>query len=317
MPSPPFGYSVLAAVLAALVPLMPPSAAAQTKSESAGPSFRDERRWVPKSVEPASAGPAAKPAAVVAPTPTPAAAACAAPAVKATAMSAGLMRIALSSGCRPGQSFVWTYGGGEFQAVFDSAGNAEVIVDGFAGTSTTVDFKFTADGLLSLPFEGLDLDKVAKIAVLWRAPVNLDVHAFEYAATTGQPGHISAAAPSSLASAREWMEKSARGHGFLSTDGRSGAGLDQIEVYTFLHKDGQAPGLVTTAIDYETRGEQPAGETCGAGKHAEVQFRVVSLTRQGQITRELGVIASVDCGRALPQKARLNPGLLPVIRIRN
>ena len=310
----------------AIVLLLPAvDARAQGKSEPGNrPTFQDDRRWAPRP-EPALTVPApggtAATALPKATPPDPAVkqtgnASCGNPSAKPTALDAGRMRIAITSSCRAAQEIVWTYGGAEFEAKLDNAGRVEVIVDAFAGATTPVEIKFTDQTVLSLPVEALDLDKVSKIAVIWRAPVNLDMHAFEYAALPGQAGHVSAAAPSSLAAAREWIDKSARGHGFLSS--RSGdASRDRLEVYTFLHKDGQTSGLVTTALDYETRGEQPQPAHCGKGEHAEVAFRIVTWSRHGHVMREAGVIPAVECGRDLPQAARLNPATLPTIRIRN
>ena len=223
------------------------------------------------------------------------------------------MRVVVTSSCRAGQEIAWTYGGAEFQTTLDGQGRQDFIVDAFAGTSSPLEIKFSDDTLISLPVQALDLDRISKIAVIWRTPVELGLHAFEYAALPGDTGHIAAATPSSLVTAREWIEKSGRGHGFLST--RSTASTrDKLEVYTFLHKDGQAFGLITTAIDVATREERP---NCGANAKAEVAFRTVTMSRNRQISREAGAIAAAECGQALPPAARLNTAALPVIRIRN
>lgn len=311
----PLSLAVFAAVL------LPTPLHAQTPNDSQAPrpTFHDERRWVPKaSPAPAANKNGAAPAAAT--TTEPAvkkAGACAAPAVKPTPLEAGRMRVTIMSACRAGQMVVWTYGGAEFQATLDNAGRVEFTVDAFAGTSSPVEIKLTDETVMSLPVEAADLDRVAKVAVIWRVPVNLDLHAFEYAALQGQPGHIHAAAPSSPIAVREWIEKSARGHGFLSTHSTADAARDRLEVYTFLYKDGQASGLVLTALDYETRGEKPEDATCGKGQNAEVPFRIVSLSRSGQVTREAGIIAAAECGRSLTPAARLNPAAMPSIRIKN
>ena len=316
-----------AAGLATLLLLAPAGPAyAQGKAETgARPTFQDNRRWTPKP-EPALTNPppgaAAQGPAGAVPKLTPpdtassAPGTCGLPIAQSAALEAGRMRITLASSCRGGQDIVWTYGGGEFDAKLDAAGRLEWIVDAFAGTTTPVGITFADKTVLSLPMAALDLDKVSKIAVIWRTPVDLDLNVFEYAAMAGQTGHISAAAPSSLASARDWIDKSARGHGYLSTTSVATA-RDRLEVYTFLHKDGQGFGFVTTSLDYATRGERPAATHCGAGDAAEVPFRTVTWSRHGQIVREAGVIAAADCGRDLSQNARLNPAALPTIRIRN
>ena len=248
-------------------------------------------------------------------------ASCGTPTVKTTALEAGQMRIAVSSPCRAAQTFIWTYGGAEFAAALDGAGRQDILVDAFAGTSTAVEVKFNDATVLALSVEALDLDKVSKVALLWHAPVDLDIHAFEYAALPGSSGHISSATPSSLLTAREWIEKSGRGHGYLSThstvSGRAHSGRERLAVYTFLHKEGQAFGLVTTAVDFATRGERPAPPYCGKESQSEIAFRIMTWSRHGQVSLEPGVIASAECGQTLAPSARLNPAAMPTIRIRN
>lgn len=326
-----FGIALSTSALAALFLLPSSNAAAQGKNDANRPTFQDERRWTPKT-EPAHAQPA--PGAAIS-TPSTAAmptaadptvknsgpASCGTPAAKATALEAGRMRIAVTSQCRATQAFVWTYGGAEFAAVLDKTGRHEILLDAFAGTSTPVEIKFADETVLALPVEALDLDKVSKVALLWSGPADLDLHAFEYAALPGNAGHVTPAAPSSLAAVREWVEKSGRGHGYLSTNRRDATsaqpGRERLQVYTFLHKDGQLFGLVSTAVDFATRGERAAPPYCGKDAQAEVPFRVVSWSRSGQAGQETGVIASAECGQALAQSSRLNPGAMPVIRIRN
>ena len=329
------GLTAIAALL-----LLPAGVHAQGTQATAGrPTFQDNRRWTPRpepalTVPPAGSAAAANPATASPRSSLPDGAntsagpsgnspggpgACGTPLAKATPLEAGRMHIALTSACRGGQEMLWTYGGAEFEAKLDSAGRAEFEVDAFAGTTTPVEIKFADSTVLSLPVQAMDLDKVSKIAVIWRAPVNLDLQAFEYAALAGQAGHVSAATPSTLEATRTWIEKSGRGHGYLSTNStsRGDAGRDRLAVYTFLHKDGQAFGLVMTALEHASRSERPGGATCGAGARAEVPFRTVASSRHGHVVREAGVFAAAECGRDLPQAARANTAALPTIRIRN
>lgn len=92
---------------------------------------------------------------------------------------------------------------------------------------------------------------------------------------------------------------------------------DRLEVYTFLHKDGQTSGHVATAVDHATRGATPGEQTCGKGQLAEVPFRTIVLSRKGQIVREAGVIAAAECDQTLSEDARYSTGSLPVIRFRH
>jgi predicted deacylase len=211
------------------------------------------------------------------------------------------------------------YGGGEFAARLDGSGSADVTLDCFAGNATPVEVRFQDETSASAAVEALDLDKVSKIAILWRADANLDLHAFEYAAAHGGAGHVSPAAASSLAEVRARTEAFARGHGFLSSvaDAETSAGSgDRVEVYTFLHREGQSAGQVAFAVDYETRGAMPASIHCGDGALASVPFRIVTWSRRGIVTREAGAFAPAACGAELAEIARFATTQLPALRAR-
>lgn len=247
-------HTLLASVFVAVAVLAAVADAAHAQqpvaTDPAAPSFRDERRWTPKkapdrasTATPPATGEPAKAAAVpaasapAAPSPTPpplvqkaavtpppnpvvkklAAGACGVPETKTEPLAAGRMQLTLVSSCRAGQEIVWSYGGAEFAAKLDAAGKLDVIVDCFAGATTPVDMTLADGTELSLPVTALDLDKVTKVAVIWRAAVDLDLHAFEYAAQAGEPGHVWSGGPGSLDAARERLDKASRGAGFLST----------------------------------------------------------------------------------------------------
>jgi len=85
-------------------------------------------------------------------------------------------------------------------------------------------------------------------------------------------------------------------------DGRSAG--DKLEVYTFFHHSQQTSGLISTALDYATRGEAPSDATCGSGRDASIAFESVLLTPRGGLERELGVIAVAPCGVRLTGTSR-------------
>ena len=323
---------------------------AQTAGEAQRPSFRDQRRLVPgkapeeqpaieapKSAAPpapvaatapltplaAPAAPAAAPvqkAAVTAPT-NPALiklgpGACGVPELGTEPLDGGRMRLAITSACRAGQDITWRYGGAEFQAKLDAAGKLELVIDCFAGATTPVDIRFADDTAFAQPVTANDLDRVTKIALIWRKPVDLDLHAFEYAARPTQAGHVWSGAAIPLDVARERSAKGPRGTGTITTSSRADATRDRLEVYTFFHRDGQAPGLVAIAVDHATRGPTPGGETCGSGALAEVPFMLVMHTPRAQVTRNSGILASASCDVALDAAARFHEAALPVLRIR-
>lgn len=333
-------------------------ASAEQSGNPALPSFRDERRWSPRrtpepprapdpaaaATAPADAKPAQpkpEPAAVAppaAPATTPAApvqkasvpppphpvtkqapsGACAAPDVKTAPLAAGRMQVTLNSPCRAGQAVVWNYGGAQMAAKLDAAGKLDFVVDCFVGATSPVEMKLVDGTQVSLPVVAHDLDRVSKAAVIWTASVDLDLHALEFTAQHGEPGHVWSGAPVTLETVRERTEKGPRGAGFLSTPAKAdGIGVgDRVEVYTFWHRDGHAAGQITFSVDHATRGATPAGETCGTGALAEVPFRFVVHSRRGQTQRVAGLVAGVPCNATLDAGTRFNAPLLPPLRIR-
>ena len=241
---------------------------------------------------------------------------CAAPAIATTALDSGRMRLLLESECRANQDAQLAYGGAVLIRRLDAAGQLDFTLDAFVGATSALDITLADGRRESVPVVANELERLAKIAVIWRAPVNLDLHAFEYASALGQPGHVWERKPVTRVVAQEVMRASRRGRGFLSTldDGRSVG--DKLEVYTFFHHDEQAVGVVGLSVDYETRGELPSGATCGTGAYAEVGYQFSILNRQGQVTRESGVLAAAPCGVRVTPEIRFDPLLLPALRVR-
>jgi hypothetical protein len=302
----------------------------------AAPSFRDERVIVtPAPAQtpaqaPAQATtlqePAAAPPSGAAQLPTlvtvpPAtlkvdAATCSSADVQTEPLEGGRMRIGITATCRPGEAVQISYGGAEIIRRLDTRGSLEYVLDCFAGAAAPAELRFADGTRQSVPIAARDLDAVSKIAVIWRAPVNLDLHVFEYAARYDDPGHLWSKAPSSMEAARTQVAAEKRGHGYLSTSDSEASLGDKVEVYTFLHSDEQTSGAISMALDYETRGELPAGATCGQGALAEIDFQVSMRPRGGQPTRQSGVLTRVDCGQRIAREARLNQAALPGLRIR-
>lgn len=302
----------------------------------AAPSFRDERVIVtPAPAQPAAQAPAqattlqepaAAPPSGTAQLPTlvtvpPAtlkvdAATCSSADVQTEPLEGGRMRIGITATCRPGEAVQISYGGAEIIRRLDTRGSLEYVLDCFAGAAAPAELRFADGTRQSVPIAARDLDAVSKIAVIWRAPVNLDLHVFEYAARYDDAGHLWSKAPSSMEAARTQVAAEKRGHGYLSTSDSEASLGDKVEVYTFLHSDEQTSGAIAMALDYETRGELPAGATCGQGALAEIDFQVSMRPRGGQPTRQSGVLTRVDCGQRIAREARLNQAALPGLRIR-
>lgn len=230
-------------------------------------------------------------------------------------LDGGMMRIRISSQCRANQSVRMQYGGAELVRHFDAGGTLDAVLDCFAGQAAALETRFEDGTSQPVRIQTKDLDRVSKVAVVWRAPVNLDLHAFEYASGFAQKGHVWAKATSALETARADSAADGRGRGFLSSQADAATPGDKVEVYTFLHRDEALAGLVTFALDHETRGSKPKEPACGRGQQAEVQFTISTLFPGGRLVRENGVLASADCGTTLAQAARFQALPAPVLKI--
>lgn len=234
--------------------------------------------------------------------------------IKSEALPAGLMRVALLSPCRRTQTVRFVYAGFEFQRRFAEAGDLDMRLDCFAGDSAAVDVIFEDGSQVALAVAALDLHRVAKIAVLWEAPVNLDLHAFEYAARLDAPGHVWAGVPSSAEEAEARTAETGRGHGFISSVSDGSRAGRQLEVYTVWRDGRLKSGVISLALDYESRWRQPqTPETCGDGRYSEIRYQTFVFDRNGSIKRQTGVLAALNCGVQLSGAARYNTKTLPEI----
>lgn len=249
--------------------------------------------------------------------PAPATAAgCGTAQIATASVPGGRMRIDIDSGCRAGESVLVTYGGVKFERALDKAGRLSFTLDLFQGREPEIAVQFKDGARNPVAAKTDDLDKVSKLAVMWQAPVNLDLHAFEYTARLGAKGHVWAGQPGSAETAQTQAAADARGRGFLSSQSDASSPGDKVEVYTFWHVPGQDGGAVTLAVDYETRGATPKAETCGNGKLARVDMRVWRLVRGAGPEGEERMLASVPCGSELPAEVRYNPDSMPHLRVR-
>jgi len=194
----------------------------------------------------------------------------------------------------------------------DGRGNLDMVFDGFAGDRTPITVQFEDDTFIEKPLQALDLERVTKVTVIWRAAVNLDLHAFEYAADMGTEGHVWASAPSSREAVEVAMRREKRGRGFLSFTSDGSAGGDQFEVYTFIHANGQNGGAVKLAVDYESRARAAQdADTCGTGLYADLEYRIVYLNATGRITRSRASFAPLECNKTTDKLARYSPKSMP------
>jgi hypothetical protein len=234
------------------------------------------------------------------------------PSIGVEPMTSGLARLALSAPCLSGHKVRFLYGGIELVRNLDEAGRLTAIFDCFLGETTPLTVSFADGPDIPVELRTLDLDRITMVAVSWKGSVNLDLHAFEYAAKLSDENHVWAGAPGSPWQAEERKKRDGRGHGFLSFASDGMAEGDQLEVYTFVHAPNQASGAVTLALDYESRARRPQDpDTCGTGLYADLEYKVSVWHPGGRISRSRGMFAPLPCDRPADEIARYSAKALP------
>jgi hypothetical protein len=238
--------------------------------------------------------------------------------IELTPLSAGRSQIAIQSDCRKSEPVRIQYAGAEFVARIDQNGRLLFVLDCFAGDAPEISFIF-ADGTQDRKRAvALDLDRVTKLAVIWTAPVNLDLHAFEYSALPQSPDHIWSGAPLTENDARLKIGRTKRGHGYLSSASDGTGPGSKLEVYTLFHAPREPRGVISMALDYESRARpEHSPDTCGTGLYAELEYEAILLERQKPPVRLFRKFSSLDCEAKLSGIDRLNHKTVPEIIIKN
>jgi hypothetical protein len=242
--------------------------------------------------------------------------ACGEPDVSLSPEAGGLTRISVASLCRAGEIVSVTYAEATLVERLDASGHAKITLDCFAGEAAPVAIAFEDGTSVTREPVTDDLQRYSKVAILWSSSVDLDLHAFEYAAAATDPGHVWSGAPSSFAEAEARARQEKRGHGFLSTAGAGRAIGMNVEVYTFVHFPRERAAGVKMGVDFMSRGARAEGEYCGTGRYAELQFKAYVLER-GRVARALDLaFASLPCGTDISDAARINSRLIPELTVR-
>lgn len=238
------------------------------------------------------------------------------PTVSAEPLSAGLSQILIEAPCFPKGKVHLRYDKLDLVRLLDDAGRLKVVFDCFLGDKPTLVISFPDGSTHTMQLKTVDLDRVTKIAVIWKGSVNLDLHAFEYAAAATDEGHIWAKAASSRWEAEDRRKRDKRGHGFLSFASDGAPEGDQLEVYTFVHEASQKSGAVTLALDYESRARRPQDpDACGTGLYADIEYGVAVWRPNGHVSRSRGSFVPQECNTEVDQAARYNSKALPQLSL--
>ncbi len=237
------------------------------------------------------------------------------PSIEVFPRPAGFSRISVRSECRKDELVRFTYGGVVYNRRLDANGALDVDIDCFLGLSHAVDIAFKDGSVYEATLVADDIDKVAKIAVVWNQTIDLDLHAFEDGAPFNDPRHLWNSRPGSYAAALQAIASSGRGHGFLSSIADSRGSGSRFEVYTYLYPPQRNTGFVKFSVDYQTRGARPFGASCGDGAAAKPGFQVIYTIRGGQAVREFSEFAAVPCGQSMTDAVRFTTDLLPELNV--
>ena len=234
------------------------------------------------------------------------------PLISVEPVSAGLSQIAITAPCMPYGRVRFRYDAIEMIRMLDAYGRLTFVFDCFLGDKPPLIIAFDDGSSVSTPLRTVDLDRITKIAVVWRGKVNLDLHAYEYAAGPSDAGHIWSGAPSSRWDVEDRRGRDKRGHGFLSFASNGSDEGDQLEVYTFVHEPSQKAGAVTLALDYESpavSSKQP--DAWCTGLYVDLEYKVFVWHPNGHVSRSRGSFAPQDCYQASDQAVRYISRVLP------
>lgn len=237
--------------------------------------------------------------------------------IRSLPLTAGRTKISVVSTCRHGQSFELNYGPYSGTYTLDQGGHIDVELDLFLGLEPGVDVVLNDGTTSKTAIETQDLENVYKIAILWTAPVELDLHALEYTAEPRSSGDVWTRRPSNAEESRALSERSGLSHGFLSVPGNISSSPKRVQVYTLWNNHKQRHGNIALLIDYLTRGDLPKPPYCGDGELARIPVKIFRFHPSAGITTEDIVLSPAQCGKPLQSIEQFNPYLIEGLRIRN
>jgi chromosome segregation ATPase len=225
-------------------------------------------------------------------------------------LEGGRIRLNINAPCHAGETIAITYDIARFEQRLDEQGRMKFVLDLFAGIEQPASISFPDGYEKKIALSSPDIDSVTKVALVWKAPVDLDLHALEYDAKRVSYGHIWAGSPASARDAAEEAATSRRGRGFLSFADDGSTPGTHLEVYTFLPVAGQMSGRIRLSLDYASRGTKPDGAFCGSGKYASIAYTLIRKPTGRPAEKSDGTLPAVPCGVPLSDQERYNSDLV-------
>lgn len=161
----------------------------------------------------------------------------------ATPSIAGLVSLSLNAPCQSGTVVTVTHQGLRFSEVTDATGALQIEVPALV-QSATFAMRFDDGAAVQATAEVPEVAVYDRAILQWQGKSDLGLHAFEYGAAYGEPGHVYRAVPHAPARGPN------RGAGFMTV-----LGSDQVpggwtaEVYSFPAREALKSGRVAIAVE--------------------------------------------------------------------
>ena len=195
---------------------------------------------------------------------------CAAPTIEIAFQAGGQLQFKIQSPCRKGELVVGRYGEIVIMERFDGSGNLAFQLDCFLG-NREIDLTFMDNSHSTNHACSATERAITKVAIVWQDRVDLDLHAFEYAASPGSDLDRSAGNPGSYQTAQSEYARSSRSHGFMSTVSDGQQLGHNVEVYTLLHHPAEPRGLIAMAVGLGSHNNVAGRESCSNGRQERLR----------------------------------------------
>lgn len=206
--------------------------------------------------------------------------------------SGGMIQYEAVSPCRANQVAVVSLDDLQLAVRFDAEGKVAASIPGLAREqSLTIT---AADGESSTaPVTLLDIAGVQRVALTWDAPVDLNLHAFEFGAGLGDAGHVWEG--SAVEERGYRFGKNGLLSSFPTIEGKG----EPVEFYSFNPGRRSPMGKIVLAVEFASRGRTPEGDYCAGGAHASPEFRVHAFDRGVMDSGAPRIFEAAPCGVAL------------------
>ena len=197
----------------------------------------------------------------------------------ATSAPLAMVTLALTDPCRPNMRVTFHHEGLMFQVATDATGTVELTVPALSQNALFIaDF---AEGLGAMAsIEVPDLANYDRAALQWRGEAGMQLHALEFGAAYGEPGHVWSDASGSA-------DTTLAGSGGLLTQ-LGDPSLDpalMAEVYTFPSGQTRRDGTVSLSVEAEVTarncGREITAEALQIGRDGVIDGTDVVLTMPG------------------------------------